>query len=221
MRRLEGLGYRWAYRVIDSQAFGIPQRRERVYLLASLETDPAPLLFAQDTNPRKHETHANFACGFYWTEGNTGLGWAINAIPTLKTGSALGIASPPAIWMPDGRIVTPDIRDAERLQGFEPDWTVPAEKAVSERYRWGLIGNAVTVDVAEWIGRCISDVLPPKLRASLCFPLNKSDAWPRAAFGSAAGRYGVKISSWPVRRALPSARFRSPGTMSTLLTSVS
>lgn len=27
-------------------------------------------------------------CGFYWTEGNTGLGWAVDAIPTLKGGSA-------------------------------------------------------------------------------------------------------------------------------------
>ena len=26
----------------------------------------------------------NHACGFYWTEGNTGLGWAVDAIPPLK-----------------------------------------------------------------------------------------------------------------------------------------
>lgn len=37
---IEALGYRWAYRVIDSRAFGVPQRRERVYIVASLDGDP-------------------------------------------------------------------------------------------------------------------------------------------------------------------------------------
>lgn len=37
---LERLGYRWAYRVIDSQAFGLPQRRQRLFLLASRTFEP-------------------------------------------------------------------------------------------------------------------------------------------------------------------------------------
>jgi hypothetical protein len=39
------------------------------------------------------------------TEGNTGLGWAIDAVPPLKGGSALHIPSPPAIWFPRRRLV--------------------------------------------------------------------------------------------------------------------
>src|SRR5262249_43444457 len=42
----EKLGYRWAYRVMDSLAFGLPQRRERVYLLASKSEDPRKVLFS-------------------------------------------------------------------------------------------------------------------------------------------------------------------------------
>lgn len=30
--RFERLGYRWAYRVVDTRAFGLPQRRERVFI---------------------------------------------------------------------------------------------------------------------------------------------------------------------------------------------
>lgn len=45
---LEELDYRWAYRVVTSQAFGLPQRRERVYLLASIDEDPRNVLFADD-----------------------------------------------------------------------------------------------------------------------------------------------------------------------------
>jgi DNA (cytosine-5)-methyltransferase 1 len=33
---LEKLGYRWAYRVLDAQYFGLAQRRERVFIVASL-----------------------------------------------------------------------------------------------------------------------------------------------------------------------------------------
>jgi len=37
---LERLGYKWAYRVVNSRAFGVPQRRERVYILATRNNDP-------------------------------------------------------------------------------------------------------------------------------------------------------------------------------------
>lgn len=47
---LERMGLRWAYRVVDSRAFGVPQRRQRVILLASREADPGPLLFAQEAD---------------------------------------------------------------------------------------------------------------------------------------------------------------------------
>src|SRR4051812_26386367 len=117
---LEQLGFTWAYRVVDTRAFGIPQRRRRVLLLASRTEDPRAPLFASDEGEEAREFTGKQLCGFYWTEGLRGLGWAIDAVPTLKGGSALGIPSPPAIWDPtDGSITVPHISDAERLQGFE------------------------------------------------------------------------------------------------------
>src|SRR5690606_11726146 len=40
---LDELGYRWAYRVLDSQYFGVPQRRRRVFIVGYLGEgrDPA------------------------------------------------------------------------------------------------------------------------------------------------------------------------------------
>lgn len=199
--RLEELSYRWAYRVIDSRAFGVPQRRRRVYMLASLEADPAEVLLSDDFDEPEHHHHDGFACGFYWTEGTRGLGWAVDAIPPLKGGSAIGIPSPPAIWLPGGQIVTPHIRDAEALQGFPRGWTASAENRVPARFRWTLIGNAVTVDVARWIGSRLQS--PSKGRAPLWGSrLAKDDSWPMAAFGSKAiGRFRVDVGTWPVARA--------------------
>lgn len=151
---LESLGYRWAYRVVNSRAFGVPQRRERVYLVAMLEGDPRDVLFVDDTEePSDTRTFRQVACGFYWTEGLRGLGWAVDAVPTLKGGSTIGIPSPPAIIFPDGRVGKPDLRDVERMQGFDEDWTAPAENVARRNARWKLVGNAVTVNSAAWLGR--------------------------------------------------------------------
>jgi DNA (cytosine-5)-methyltransferase 1 len=128
VKQLEKRGFKWAYRVIDSRCFGLPQRRRRVVLLASRTQDPRTVLLGEDAGMCRPRRTKTTACGFYWTEGNTGLGWAIDAIPTLKGGSDLGIPSPPAIWSPrEGLIGTPDIRDAERLQGFPGEGRKDAE----------------------------------------------------------------------------------------------
>ena len=66
---LEALGYRWAYRVVDSRFTGVPQRRRRVILLASQSEDPRPVLFGEDAGPRDESALADSAFGFYWTEG--------------------------------------------------------------------------------------------------------------------------------------------------------
>lgn len=197
--RLEGMGYRWAYRVLDTRAFGLPQRRERVFLLASLYEDPAARLFRGNVQPASSDDHRGQACGFYWTEGVRGLGWAVSAIPTLKGGSTIGIPSPPAIWLPDGRIVTPDIRDAERLQGFPVDWTQPAELVGRPTMRWKLVGNAVTVSVAKWIGEQLAARRDDRTSPIPVSPVTRP--WPKAAFGDAArGRFKANLTTWPVAR---------------------
>lgn len=197
----EDLGYRWAYRVVNTRAFGLPQRRERVLFLASREEDPRDVLFADEAGEpiAPIEPLGRLACGFYWTEGVRGLGWAVDAVPTLKGGSAVGIPSPPAIVLPGGEVVTPDIRDAERMQGFEPDWTAPSLAVARPGHRWKLVGNAVTVDVAEWVGA--------RLRAPSCtgrhvggYPIEEVGSWPRAAWNVGRGRFAADISAFPVQR---------------------
>jgi DNA (cytosine-5)-methyltransferase 1 len=198
---LEDLGYRWAYRILDSRAFGVPQRRERVFFLASLKEDPRDVLLADDVGEPPPLDREGLACGFYWTEGIRGLGWAVNAVPTLKGGSTIGIPSAPAIWMPDGTMVKPEIRDVERMQGFAPGWTEPAEAVVRRGYRWKLVGNAVTVNVAEWIGERLA--MPRSYDPIGSYPLKAGSPWPRAAWNMGKGRFVAPVSAYPVRRRVP------------------
>lgn len=195
LRRLQELRFRWAYRIVDTRAFGLPQRRRRVIILASRHHDPRCVLLTDDAE-KSTISPSESACGFYWTEGNTGVGWAVNAIPPLKRGSAFGIASPPAIWQRDEGIVVPNIRDAERLQGFPPGWT-SARRKISVSRRWHLLGNAVSVPVSAWLGRRL---LHPKHYESEHDPKLKDGArWPTAAWCLGDGVYASRVSEYPVR----------------------
>jgi DNA (cytosine-5)-methyltransferase 1 len=195
---LDTLGYRWAYRVVDARAFGLPQRRQRVLLLASRTEDPREVLFADEADPQVHEPADAYPCGFYWTEGLRGLGWAVNAVPTLKGGSTLGIASPPAVRMPSGEIVVPGITDAERLQGFDADWTTLDVDGprVRDGHRWKLVGNAVNTRMSSWVGERLC--VPTPYDDSHDMELSRTDRWPSAAWGKNGRAYRTEISQWPV-----------------------
>ncbi|BBY28183.1 DNA cytosine methyltransferase [Mycolicibacterium sediminis] len=194
---LTALGYRWAYRVVDTNAFGLPQRRNRWYLVASRDGDPRDVLLADDAErPEAIATYPDVACGFYWTEGTRSFGWAVDAVPPIKCGSSVGVASPPAIRLPSGEYVTPDIRDAERLQGFPSDWTAPADEVAKGGERWRMVGNSVSVPVAAWIGRRLDE--PGRYDAADDEPW-AGPRWPRkAAWADTDGVvYGADVGPWP------------------------
>lgn len=193
----EERGYRWAYRVVNSRAF-VPQRRERVLMVATLsDIDPACVLCADEVEaPDSATSLETQAHGFYWTEGIRGLGWAADAIPTLKNGSSVGIASPPAILLPDGMVVTPDIRDAERLQGLDVDWTKPAETIARPSIRWSLVGNAVTRPVAAWLGGRLKSPGAYDLGRDCDLPAD--GRWPRSARFDGRSRHRIEIGPYPV-----------------------
>jgi DNA (cytosine-5)-methyltransferase 1 len=200
---LEGLKYRWAYRLVDSRFTGVPQRRQRVLLVASRHDDPRAVLFPDDAGTPDDAWFRTDAYGFYWTEGLRGLGWAKDALPTLKGGSALAIPSPPAVWVkgrqPGEAIVTPGISDAEYLQGFPRGWTLAAAADDGRAgHRWKLVGNAVTVGVAAWLGRQLAAPAsrPPAAGAAM----STAARWPAAAWGESGRRWLVPVSMWPERR---------------------
>jgi DNA (cytosine-5)-methyltransferase 1 len=198
---LAAQGFTWAYRVVDSRAFGLPQRRRRVLLLASRSLDPRGVLFGEDAGEPATPTQEGRACGFYWTEGIRGLGWAVDAIPTIKGGSSVGIPSPPAIWLPSGDVVLPDIRDAERLQGFSAEWTAPAVDDPERRNgpRWKLVGNAVSVPVSEWLGIRLGSSPAWDPEAVEQKEFDPGASWPKAAWGGPDGSFAVDVSAWPVQ----------------------
>lgn len=201
---IEALGYRWAYRVVDSRFTGVPQRRRRVILVASVDFDPRAVLFADDAGPRPEQDLSDDAFGFYWTEGRSGLGWAQDAVPTLKGGSTIGIPSPPAVWVPGAeegrRLIKPGIEDAEAMQGFDRGWTDVEELGPRGLgARWKLVGNAVTVGVSQWLAGRMAAPGEPQVEYSEHTVVRK--AWPTAAWGESGRVWTVPgLSEFPIHR---------------------
>ena len=200
---IEKLGYSWGYRVVDARSFGVPQRRLRLLLVASRNHNVCDVLFSQDVktppvNDTIGEINENLLYGFYWTEGKRGLGWTVDAVPTLKIGSKIGIPSPPAIWIPKENFFgTPEIRDAERLQGFTSDWTLPAMDLPKPKRgdRWHLVGNAVCVNMSRWLAHSL--INPGSFDDRLAKKINRKK-WPKAAFGYNGQVFEVDVGTWPV-----------------------
>ncbi len=169
-------GYCIAYRILDSQYFGTPQRRERLFIVASLGNgsaaqilfEPTCLSGNTQTFPPPPQTAAqNNGCDItgagsqsirsrisvYDARGN-GRG---AVVPTL-VGSHLNRVTdytPIIIDEENGaRRLTP--LECERLQSFPDNWTAVNNQSDSERYM--QMGNAVTVNVAEWIAQRITAV---------------------------------------------------------------
>jgi DNA (cytosine-5)-methyltransferase 1 len=197
---LERRKYRWAYRLVDSRSTGVAQRRQRVIMLASRTENPAAVLLVDDAGERSPEAYSDESFGFYWTEGLRGLGWARDAVPTLKGGSTVGIPSPPGIWVPNAtigrRLVVPGIEEAEALQGLDRGWTQPADLGRSNGPRWKLVGNAVTVGISEWLGGRLID---PGEHDPNQGTLVTNDRWPLAAWGGKGRVYSSLVSIWPIR----------------------
>jgi len=123
--------------------------------------------------------------------------------PTIKGGSTVGIPSPPAVWIREtGELGTPDIRDLERLQGLPEDWTVDGSSFKGAR--WSLVGNAICVEVAAWLG---GRMMRPGSWTDNGSALRPGDRWPNAAHGG-PGRpvTTANVTTWPVARPYQSLR---------------
>jgi len=138
-----------AWRVINAREFGLPQNRSRLLIIAS--RDPKipltlfralPSLDANTTSPKSRDK----AAGFYWTAGTHSINYSRGYVPTIKIGSSLNIASPPAVHY--DHVVRPlSPTESLRLQGFDIDIEVFASATAAYK----AAGNAVAQPIGRWV----------------------------------------------------------------------
>ena len=165
---IDELGYDCQWQVLNSKNFGVPQNRERVFIVGHIRGTSRPKVFPiTKVNPKtigKTLMDINQARRVYGTEGTSitlkGLGGGQGAktglyevANTIDANYYKGINRNPGhassqrgIKQYGGiRRLTPI--ECERLQGFPDNWT----EDLSDTQRYKTLGNAVTVNVIKEI----------------------------------------------------------------------
>ena len=178
---LDQLGYDLEWRLLDTQDFGLPQSRARVYLVGHLRgrSDGWVLSHTQgsggvetpssktrgkgsrtssgsikvtQTNPTKYLSNGREIVGCLCARDYKGIG-----SDCVSMGKVIVETSLEEIRL---RKLTP--REYERLQGFPDDWTKipwngkPAELC-PDGHRYKTMGNTMSVPVVRWIGQRITE----------------------------------------------------------------
>ncbi len=159
---VQGETYSIAYRVFDSQYFGVPQRRKRIYIVGYRGKDwrpPFSVLFEQgcfesveEKNRVKRDEYTKNILGQIKLAGTVTKSQA----QTLVDG--FGKVSTSNYWADKKGIRTFTERELERLQGFPDgylDFEVKGKKPSYSSVK-GAIGNSMTVNVMYWIGQRIN-----------------------------------------------------------------
>ena len=170
LRALDELGYDVQWQVLNSKDYGVPQSRERLYIVGNLGGTPRPEVFPapRPSNPYSTvgvstETAVARTLTAGGNSGGNHSGMTILELtgnrsqsqrlydpsglsPTISTGGATtGGAEVPKIHQGSTiRRLTPT--EFERLQGFPDGWTVGSD---TQRYK--QCGNAVTVNVVRYV----------------------------------------------------------------------
>jgi len=147
---LDELGYDLQWQVLNSKNFGVPQNRERVFIVGHLRGGCRPEVFPIRENDCKVEERPNqefqqIACA---CRARDYANWKGNFVGSLTGGGHSGglHSDMNGIEEPEGiRRLTP--MECERLQGFPDNWT----EGISNTQRYKCLGNAVTVNVIEAI----------------------------------------------------------------------
>jgi len=150
---LSDIGYLVEWQVLNSKDFGVPQNRERVFIVGHLGDGCRPKVFPIRGSNQAIETHpcidANYYKGYSnqrkmlrTDQQNTRTGGAesdsTNRIRRTSYTNGMRI-----------RRLTP--KECERLQGFPDDWTKfgVGDEPISDTQRYKMCGNAVTVNVVK------------------------------------------------------------------------
>jgi DNA (cytosine-5)-methyltransferase 1 len=139
LRSMDELGYDAEWQVFNSKDHGVPQNRERVFIIGHLRGSGTRPIFPITEHDRSTDDlqrlNANTLTARY--EGAQAVGtYIIENQFDAQSGSNI-------------RRLTPT--ECERLQGFPDGWT----EGVSDTQRYKCLGNAVTVNVVEFIARHI------------------------------------------------------------------
>lgn len=173
VRTLAKLGYGVGWRVLNSRYFGVPQSRQRVYIVGCYRDGrgSGEILFEPERGdrnaPQGRSNGESVVSPFKESLGDTvkgpivpGIAYCLYACSARHTGTDW---SRTYATYPAGRVRRLMPSECEGIQGFPAGWTLPTNPPDDvervDTLRYTALGNAVTVPVAEWLARRMAPVL--------------------------------------------------------------
>lgn len=178
LRILSELGYDVEWEVFNSKSFGIPQRRERLYIKGYFRNGSGSKILSQKRNRNeidvcltdKNHAESNGSQFLLKIKTNTVKGYdeategdgVLLCHPSSKTArgrtqkECVGALSTGCDWgviTSDYRIRRLTPKECERLQGFPDNWTKYGKNGeiITDTQRYKCVGNAVTTKVVTYI----------------------------------------------------------------------
>jgi len=170
---LSNLNYAVSWRLLNSQYFGIPQSRPRIYICAWMDSPIAAGSVLFENRPPEHSRNERSEfLSTSWKRGSgpipPKLAFCLAATSGRHTGTDWSRTYIP--YANEVRRLTP--LECERLQGFPDHWTklhledIGVEKVDGLRYH--ALGNAVSVSVVRWIAERIRGQLKLNSTETMC-----------------------------------------------------
>ena len=194
LEQIRNLGYSFAYRILDAQHFGVPQRRRRIYLVGYLGDWRPPVLALfepKDLQPaRQKRPKMQRLSDFLGQLTDGDLPISVDTYNNAVTGDVAATLGAhaygrtnigPKILDKHG-IRTPTPTECERLMGVPDNYTLVDYPCRTKRnleiHRIKSLGNSMAVPVMRWLGERIAMVEAglPSRRPLPTQPASRGDA---------------------------------------------
>lgn len=163
IRVLTDLGYLVEWQLLNSKDWGVPQNRERIYIVGHLGGGCGPQVFpiapdgAKGPGQSEGQISGTIDAGYAKNHRHSG---ATYIVPTIRASDHKRDDNQTVV-ADAGRVRRLTNRECERLQGFPDDWTLEGVEPqtlsdgtlagrrvlISDTQRYKMAGNAVTVNV--------------------------------------------------------------------------
>ena len=166
LRTLDELGYNAQWGILNTRFHGLPQNRERVYIVANLrERSSTKILFERgdditDKVERTEQSTIGAMTGLYKIGDIDGLNtqysrvYDSEGVSTTINAQGGGLGAKTGLYNAGDKVRRLTPKECFRLQGFKDEMVELGYKlGISDTQLYKMAGNAVSVPVVEWVAQ--------------------------------------------------------------------